>query len=859
MFTYINDNFLHAPSTDLSRDVVKVLVGLTNAQATEVFIETMGPGSAKGAGLRSKLCQQASVLYAAVVEDVKEFVGKGVFIQAWSLVIQAKAKYFASAAQYFKALADQAAHRYGEGLARLALAENLAKEAVQQAKYLSAGFSTTTTATSLAPDAASNLLELTKAHLALVSDAKVKAQKDNDVVYNETIPSEASLAPIDKGKAVAEPIAIHDVYATPEVQKIVGPDLFVRLVPLSVHESASMYSEEKAKLARQEAEKAELADVELAAALEYMGLPASLERFRAGGNGQAALADPGPQVRAWVDEVRASESQGALDGQLHRLQSLQATAFGLLEEASRSLEEESRECEKMRSKFQHLWTQSPSSALTKSFRQDLASHRESLALAGQSDAQALRLWETVRQDALLLAGPSNEPLERATAAAVASAAGAPANLLDGDGTEEEEAEMAQHVAAIADNLSRLNKVKRERGEVLKDLKDRIQADDISQLLILNRKASPGTEPALFATELEKYRPHQQRIAATLHHQQATLADISQQFKALTEGGKARQMQDQFAGAELRKRDIVQRLGKAAQAYAEVRAGVDRGLQFYTDLGELADGLKRQVDGFVGGRDHERAQLTSQAELQQRLEGPKLNSPYSQLSSAEVTGLERQMGGINLGRRSPPLPSSGAQPPSWTQQAAYPSPSPGPSVSSPPSSSPYAFLPSSGAFATSGSHTPSTGAPVGTNWSTAPAPPPRQPSYPPLGHATYSQYGQPPAPPSVPQPPRQPSYPSPAPAPAPYGLPPPSRPVATGASSYLPPPPVPVSYQSQAPTHQSSYGAPPPQQQQSYYGQQPVQAQQPQYSAYGAPSPVPPPPPPATYGSYQAGQQQPRGY
>lgn len=87
MFTYINDNFLHAPSTDLSREVVKVLVTLMGAQATEVFIETMAPG-AKLAGLKSKLCMQASGLYGIIIEEAKEWVNKGVFIREWSFLIQ---------------------------------------------------------------------------------------------------------------------------------------------------------------------------------------------------------------------------------------------------------------------------------------------------------------------------------------------------------------------------------------------------------------------------------------------------------------------------------------------------------------------------------------------------------------------------------------------------------------------------------------------------------------------------------------------------------------------------------------------------------------------------------------------------
>jgi len=90
MFVYINENFLHAPSTDLSKEVVKILVGLMGAQAIEIFIETMGPSTAKGAGLRSKMCMQASSAYAGISEDCKEWVTKGVFLKEWSFLIQVR-------------------------------------------------------------------------------------------------------------------------------------------------------------------------------------------------------------------------------------------------------------------------------------------------------------------------------------------------------------------------------------------------------------------------------------------------------------------------------------------------------------------------------------------------------------------------------------------------------------------------------------------------------------------------------------------------------------------------------------------------------------------------------------------------
>lgn len=88
MYTYINENFLHAPSTDLSREVVKVLVTLMEAQATEVFIETMGEKVGKSAGLKARVCMQAAMLYAGMVEEIKEWVVKEIFIKEWSNLVQ---------------------------------------------------------------------------------------------------------------------------------------------------------------------------------------------------------------------------------------------------------------------------------------------------------------------------------------------------------------------------------------------------------------------------------------------------------------------------------------------------------------------------------------------------------------------------------------------------------------------------------------------------------------------------------------------------------------------------------------------------------------------------------------------------
>ena len=87
MFTYINENFLHAPSTDLSRETVKTLIAIMLAQGQEVFLEKQ-IADGKKVGLLAKLSSQAAFLYTQASEGAQENVSKAVFEKVWLLVCQ---------------------------------------------------------------------------------------------------------------------------------------------------------------------------------------------------------------------------------------------------------------------------------------------------------------------------------------------------------------------------------------------------------------------------------------------------------------------------------------------------------------------------------------------------------------------------------------------------------------------------------------------------------------------------------------------------------------------------------------------------------------------------------------------------
>lgn len=179
------------------------------------------------------------------------------------------------------------------------------------------------------------------------------------------------------------------------------------------------------------------------------------------------------------------EERESVESVLSRLNELKDGVEKALDEVSGELEIESKECEIMRVKYEHLWTQAPSASLTKSLRQDLKSHFGALEAAATSDQQVLKLWDSVKADISLLLSPEVEGVFREST---------DSHLLDLDvGSEvsdaQERAKIRQFVDEIEERLGRLNKIAKERMEVLKDLKDKVR---ITEMLTINTNSLLGT-------------------------------------------------------------------------------------------------------------------------------------------------------------------------------------------------------------------------------------------------------------------------------------------------------------------------------------------------------------------------------
>jgi tyrosine-protein phosphatase non-receptor type 23 len=494
--------------------------------------------------------------------------------------LQCKAAYFSSQAQYNKSLQDTSAGRYGDAVSRLTLGQEAAKDATRFASGFMSVFAPGLVPT-LPADSVASLNEITKLQHALVSTALTNAKRENDLIYHASPTSEASLAVIEKTAVSEPPTTIQEIYAAPEVQKTVGQDIFIKLVPLAVTESASMYSEEKAKLVRGQAEAVEVANGQLTNALEYLGLPSSLVKFKHAANTaldlQQQFMDPGPQIKGWSQQVSAQEaSSTTIASLLTSLQQLRSKAGSSVDAILTQLDAEERECESTRRQYADAgFEQAPASAVPefKAYKADAKARKETLQSAASSDEVIFRSWEQARGDIGLLGDWS--ALERWYQAELGDKRAKQdllADLSSGDQDAGQDGDVARRVEVIEELVERLKQMKAERLDVLKDLKERTQADDISHLLILNRKTQ-NIEPTLFATELEKFRGHQARISSTINHESSTIQELFKEFKDLTEGSaQGREIQSKWANAERKRRELSERMSKAFAAYEEVRGG-----------------------------------------------------------------------------------------------------------------------------------------------------------------------------------------------------------------------------------------------------------------------------------------------
>lgn len=603
MLDYVRDNFLHAPTSDMSEEATKLLSALCLAQASEVFVEK-SIADKKSAALISKLAAHTGAAYAGVLESANMATSVAM-PTAVTVLLTFKSAYYGAVAQMHRAAVDTDGAAYGTALVRLGVAVSLAKEAQRNAVGSLFG---SLAGTMLQRDTFVTLEPLAAALIGAITMRQREAQRDNDMVYHELLPPAESLPQLER-TTVATAISVRETFSTPDAQRALGTEVFTQLVPLQVTTHASVYSEEQAKLLRAEVAAVEAADADLSSALDALGLPHSLGRFRAldsADTASVALAEAPQDVSRWVHECASGMDGHALDAALARLAPLRESLATRLDGALADLADEDRECERQRVHYGHRWTQEPIASAARALRRDLRANSDALREAADIDAQTAALWHDVRDDAALLF--RGEAAVRHAFRTQVSSAPRESTLLEVDDDSPSLADARGLFRDASAQLAALRRLPDDRAAMIAELKRRLRGDDISEILFLQGRSADVDR--VIAHELAKHAPFQKQIRAAIAAQDERVRTLAQALRALDTHPGTSSLRSSWNSRTRARDTLIERLQRGAYGVAQVRETLAKAQLFYRDLEDVVARLTASATAFLTDRRSTRHALAS---------------------------------------------------------------------------------------------------------------------------------------------------------------------------------------------------------------------------------------------------------
>ncbi|KAG2231674.1 hypothetical protein INT48_005157 [Thamnidium elegans] len=564
-----------APTVDMSPYALQTLINLMLAQAQECVWQKAAMDQLRD-GTIARLSLKISEFYDAACELATNSSIQNVYPKMWITHMQIKALHFNAAAQFRKSCECISQDKYGEEVSRLQVASDFVRRAFDIIR--SSGYGKTGGSIAVTNDLKS-LQQILASNLA-------RAEKDNDVIYLESIPLFSSLPAILKTQMV-KPIAPTEISDPVSLMlnnesrtdllphPIIGLPLFQKLVPFAVHQAASVYVDRKERLIKEDIiSKLEELTAVYHSSIESLNLPALL----ATAEHTTGLPE---SIMRQAAEVRSGGGSQSLYDMWEQVQNASSKNADILEDAFNALDEEHEADEAYRSKFPNEWNRPESHILTQQLAAQGQKHRQTLTSAQKADLivrNKLDTWANII-DVLTL---TREELE--------------------ESIPSDDAPNSDHPQRQEDSLARIKRLVDDMSQHLRIRKDLIDqarkisnADDISPSLLKKAAELTAKSPIvkieaaqfeeLFVDELRKY-DHIIMVVDQEDEQQNTilrqLNEAYHQYKA--------KMNDKSNGAKREK--ALQNLNQAYLKYKEIKTNLSEGLKFY---GEHAKGLSTFCD------------------------------------------------------------------------------------------------------------------------------------------------------------------------------------------------------------------------------------------------------------------------
>lgn len=574
------------PPEDMDLMTLDCLEKLMLAQGQECFWQKAVKDGLKDATI-AKLAARVSDLYN---EATEAGIQSDAISSEWIHHMTAKHHHFAAAAQYRAACDTLEKRKYGEEVARLKDSLTCVNEALKEQRYINKVV----------------LADLNGLKNRVTEDLK-RAEKDNDMIYLLPVPPKAELKILDRANMVVSrvPKEIAESNALLGDHGELGPALFSKLVPYSVHLAASIYVDRRDRLVNTTiVEELENLTAQIHEVLRSLNLPGSLQAL------EKPLGLP-PGLMAHAEEIRQQDGIHRLERSMEDTQKLMYSDQAVYNEGVEILKSEAVEDENARRRYgTALWTRpTAEQAAPKLYAQIKEIDGYFKAAANSDNIVKTKLRENERF-IRLLSGPDHD-LENYVPSGRRPA-------ITGDVERE-----AGKLRGCFNELSRLESRRRRKIEALRT---KAKQDDISKSFS-NPLCSLLTalDPELLreAARLEREYPMQTIEAVqfeNLFDRRLQMYDVDQDMVQEEEKEQAeatKRLQDANASFLIARRgdqstkqreQALQNLENAYFKYKEIISNSDVGRKFYNDLAKIVNRFRDDVRSFAYQRKSEASQI-----------------------------------------------------------------------------------------------------------------------------------------------------------------------------------------------------------------------------------------------------------
>ncbi|KAN0120828.1 BRO1-like domain containing protein [Russula decolorans] len=533
---------------DLSEAFLSAVESLMLAQAQECVWQwaVMGRGSN---GTIAKLAAQVSILYDNARSGIRNAVTPiwGALPSEWTVHIEVKCLHFSAASQYRKSIDDTEHNKYGHEVARLAFAQSTAKSAFDKARR----------------GASKSVMEDVKSLLEILDSNLTRAQRDNDLIYHQDVPSVSSLPVIQPASMVSSIVSPGLL----EPRKTLGNNnlIFGELIGLGAQTAIEIYNDRRTTAIKEYIkDRAQQLNDVYTQQLQVLKLPASLDAL------DKPIGLP-PSLLNKAEEVRLENGPERAEKLLEDVQTLARRAQAILTESLDILDQEASEDEQVRRSTPNQ--RLPSHQANEQLTSKAERHRNILIQAAESDAVIRQRWEEWEKCIVQLTWDEAK-LEAAvpSSTVVWSSPRRPAI-----------GETQTHARALRVLLEQLDDLVRERSQLVSRAQRLADADDISPRIV---KEAAGLErwaevqPSMFEDTLDQELAKYDKFRRDIEEGGVKQTELLESVKTRMESFISSRRED----PSVKEREhALQSLDLSYHKYKEITRHLDEGIQFYNDL------------------------------------------------------------------------------------------------------------------------------------------------------------------------------------------------------------------------------------------------------------------------------------